>query len=270
MHRCTVNKRVIGRGSTPLVMGVINCSPESFYKDSYVSCDRVHAEASRMVEEGAGIIDIGARSTAPGAPTVSPAVESERMHHALADLDGSGITVSVDTLYREVLAECLSHEIHAINDISGLADPVYADLAAASGLPVFVMASRSVPGDAGSLEETFSHLSLVISRCEQAGIREFVIDPGIGLWTPDRSTALDWELCRHFGEFSLFCRPLLAAVSRKAFLGNLTGKPPELRLPATLALTAILLSQGADVIRTHDVAETQDVIRVYQEMERQR
>ena len=268
MQQCTVNRRTIGRGAPVCLMGVINCSPESFYPGSYVPAGRVHAEAVRMVENGAEIIDIGARSTAPAAPPLSRTEEVQRMGAALRELDGSGITVSVDTMQPCVLAVCLNHDIHAVNDISGLVDAEFAKLLAASGLPAFLMASKQVPGDATSLQETFSCLALVVSRCEEAGITNYVLDPGIGLWTPARNTGLDWELCRHFEEFARFDRPLLAAVSRKTFLGEITRKPPEQRLAASLALTATLLSKGADVVRTHDVAETRDVIRVHEQMER--
>jgi len=223
-----------------------------------------------MVDEGAEIIDIGARSTAPRAPPLSKTDEAKRMEAALQEMDGSGITVSVDTMQPCVLAVCLDHDIHAVNDINGLADAEFAKLLGASGLPAFLMASKQVPGDATSREETFACLSLVVSRCEAAGIREYVLDPGIGLWTPGRKTALDWDLSRHFREFARFNRPLLAAISRKTFLGEITGKPPEQRLAASLALTAMLLSQGAAVVRTHDVAATRDVIRVYEEMEMRR
>lgn len=270
MHRCMVNGRTIGGGSAVCLMGVINCSPESFYHGSYVPVARVHAEAVRMVEDGAEIIDIGARSTAPASAPISKTEEVKRMDAALRELDGSGITVSVDTMQACVLAVCLDHDIHAVNDISGLADAEFQKLLAASGLPAFLMASRLVPGDATSREETCTYLSLVISRCEEAGIKDYVLDPAIGLWTPGRNTALDWDLCRHFGEFARFGRPLLAAVSRKTFLGDLIKKPPEQRLAASLALTAMLLCKGADVVRTHDVAETRDVIRVYEQMERRR
>jgi dihydropteroate synthase len=94
-----------------------------------------------------------------------------------------------------------------------------------------------------------------------AGIPRYVLDPGIGLWTPKRTTALDWELCHYFEEFARFGRPLLAAVSRKTFLGEPGNRPPEGRLAASLGLTAVLIAKGADVVRTHDVRETADVIR---------
>lgn len=268
MHRCTVNKTVIGGGSPTLVMGVINCSPESFYQGSYVSPDRVHAEASRMVDEGAAIIDIGARSTAPGSRPVSRKEEAKRIDAALRELDGSGITVSVDTMQPCVLAVCLDHEIHAVNDISGLVDSEFARLVAASSLPAFLMASNERPGDAIGVDATREAMKRVVQRCAASGIRDYVLDPGIGLWTPERSVEDNWELCRHFVEFSVFDRPLLAAVSRKTFIGELLGEPPEGRLAGSLAVTMMLLPQGADIVRTHDVAATADVIRVYAHMEK--
>jgi len=98
-------------------------------------------------------------------------------------------------------------------------------------------------------------------RCADAGITNYVLDPGIGLWTQKRTTALDWELCSYFEEFARFDHPLLAAVSRKTFLGEPRNRPPESRLAASLGLTALLITKGADIIRTHDIPETADVIR---------
>ncbi|MDD1719810.1 MAG: dihydropteroate synthase [Methanoregulaceae archaeon] len=257
---CTVNKKTIGDGSVTL-MGVINCSPESFFSASYVPPGQVRERAMEMAGAGAAIIDLGARSTAPGSPPLSVADEKSRMESALSSLDGTGLTVSVDTLHPEVLEACLSHEVHAINDISGLSNPAYSALAGDSGLPVFAMASRSLPGDALSFGETLSNLSLVAGRCEEYGIRAYVLDPGIGRWVPERTAALDIELCRRFSEFRAFGKPLLAAVSRKSFIGEITGRPPEGRLPGSLAVTTLLLPAGADVVRTHDVGPTLDAVR---------
>jgi len=244
------------------VMGVINCSPESFFSGSFVKTSAIRAKAEAMVEEGAVLIDIGARSTAPDSPPLDEKRESERMASALAELDGSGILVSVDTTHASVLETCLSHDIHAVNDIGGLAHREYAEIVAGSGLPAFLMASHVRPGDAMGFPDTIAALSRVASRCTEHGISEYVLDPGIGRWIPERTPAMDWDLCRHFEEFRRFGRPLLAAISRKSFLGTLVEKGPEGRLPASLALTAVLIGSGADVIRTHDVAPTVDVIKV--------
>jgi dihydropteroate synthase len=269
MHHCTVNGLKIAEDAPVRVMGVINCSPESFFRGAYCSGKDIAERASEMIAHGADIIDIGARSTSPLAPKISPSCEAERMVAALGELEGSGATISVDTMRPFVLQRCLKFDIHAINDINGLADPEYADIAADSGLPCFLMASMSSPGDSTSLEGTFNALQQVISRCGTHSIGEYVLDPGIGLWNSSRTVALDWELCRQFSEFKKFNYPLLAAISRKTFIGDLLSrKLPEERLAGSLALTTLLLSKGADIVRCHDVKETRDAITVYQTMEK--
>ena len=159
MRDCVVNKLKIGGDAPVRLMGVINCSPESFYAHSYIPTDFVHKTAVTMIEQGADLIDIGARSTAPNTQAISGTAEAERIDAALKELDGSGITVSVDTMNPWVLDICLKHDIHAINDISGLVSPAYTQRLARWGLPAFLMASRDMPGDAVGLEATLSALS---------------------------------------------------------------------------------------------------------------
>ena len=103
-----------------------------------------------------------------------------------------------------------------------------------AGLPAFVMATYRVPGDPIGVDATIASLEGVIKRCETAGVNEYVLDPGVGIWTPFRSVEDDWELCRHFDEFLRFDRPVLAAVSRKTFIGMLLNREPEDRLRARL------------------------------------
>ncbi len=268
MKPCRVNNLMIGGDAPPRVMGVINCSGESFYLGSYIPIKEVHATAISMIEQGADLIDIGARSTAPNTQPISGKTEAERIDAALRELDGSGITLSVDTMIPGVLDVCLKHDIHAANDISGFVSASYAKKVADAGLPAFVMAANQQPGDPVGVDATLSSLEGVIHRCETAGVNEYVIDPGIGIWTPHRTVSDDWELCRHFEKFLRFDRPVLAAVSRKTFIGMLLNREPEDRLPGTLAVTMKLLEKGASAIRTHDVAATRDVIKVYEEMVR--
>ena len=263
MKSCWVSKLEIGGGAPPRIIGVINVSGESFYRASFIPVDKVHETAVAMVEQGADMIDIGARSTAPNTQAISGREEAERIDAALKELDGSGITLSVDTMHPGVLDVCLKHEIHAANDISGFVSPAYAKKVADAGLPAFLMATNQNPGDPIGVEATLASLDGVVKRCEAAGVKEYVLDPAIGIWTPYRSVEDDWELCRQFERFLRFDRPLLAAVSRKTFIGLLLDREPEDRLPGTLAVTATLLEKGASVIRTHDVAATRDVIRVY-------
>jgi dihydropteroate synthase len=140
-------------------------------------------------------------------------------------------------------------------------------LIAESGLPAILMAARKRPGDASSVMEVQETLAQVAGRCQETGIKEYILDPGIGLWTPDRTVDDNWELCRNFSRFRSLGRPLLAAVSRKSFLGELVQKPVQGRMAASLALGVLLLCRGADMIRAHDVAETADAIRVFETME---
>lgn len=265
-RHCTVNRLRIGGGAPVRLMGVINCSPESFYRGSYAPAGGVRDRAAAMLDAGADMIDLGARSTAPGSPPLTAAEEAARVDAALSELDGTGITLSVDTRYAEVLEVCLRHDIHAVNDISGLADERYARAVADSGLPVFAMASFKEPGDAVGSAATREALGAVVARCARYGIEEYVLDPAVGRWTLERTSEDDWELCRNFASFTTFGRPVLAAVSRKTFIGDLIGKGPEERLAGTLALTTMLVEQGAAIVRSHDVAETADLLRVYAKM----
>lgn len=243
-------------------MGVINTSPESFFSGSFVPPGRVLAATERMIESGAEIIDIGARSTAPGSRAISVSEECERLKQSLSELDGLGIPISVDTMHAEALQVALRHEIDAINDIHGLLDSQYADVAADSGLPVIAMASVQAPGDARGADATLRALSIVLERCEKHGITDLILDPGVGRWIPERIFDDDWEICRRFKDFTVLGHPLLGAISRKSFIGDLLGKPPEERLSGSLALTALLIEAGADMIRTHDIRETADLILV--------
>ncbi|MGB8218956.1 MAG: dihydropteroate synthase [Methanoregula sp.] len=266
MKSCRVNKIEISGDAPPRLMGVINCSDESFYFGSYTPTEKIHATAVAMIEQGADMIDIGARSTAPNTQAISGKMEADRIDDALKELDGSGITLSVDTMHPGVLEVCLKHDIHAANDISGFVSPSYAKKVADAGLPAFLMATNQQPGDPIGMNETLASLEGVMKRCEAAGVDNYVLDPGIGIWTPVRSVEDDWELCRHFNEFLRFDRPVLAAVSRKTFVGMLLDRDPAERLPGTLAVTMELLEKGASIVRAHDVAATRDVMKVYEHM----
>ena len=268
MQACTINGLSVGEGLPVRLMGVINCSPESFFKGSYVNARGDEGEGPchgrrRGRSRGRGCPCHGARVPAHLPITV----EKDRMVRALSALKGSGITVSVDTIHPEVLETCLRYDIHAVNDISGLSDPKFAGLIRDSGLPAILMASRSVPGDAVGFAATLETLRLVVERCGEHGIREFILDPGIGRWVPGRTSGNDWDLVRHFGEFLSLGRPLLAAVSRKTFIGETLGRGPDERLAGSLAVTCLLATKGASMVRTHDVRETRDVLRVLSEVQ---
>jgi dihydropteroate synthase len=263
MSTCRINTLTIGgKNNGPAIMAVINISPESFYKPSFVNQPDLHERAWDMVHQGAAIIDIGARSTAPGSRPIDLPTERCRVTEALRTLDGTGITISVDTMYPEVLEACLDFDIHALNDIRGLADPILANMASEAGIPVIAMASCDTPGDATCLAEIHRNIRLTLDRAQRAGIGQLVLDPGIGIWNNNRTPELDWDICRSFPDFLRYGRPLLGAVSRKTFIGSLLGREPEERLVGTLAVTADLVKKGAAIIRAHDIAQTRDLIEV--------
>ncbi|MDD1678210.1 MAG: dihydropteroate synthase [Methanomicrobiales archaeon] len=265
MFPCTINGQRVGAGAPIRLMGVLNVSPESFFRSSYIPQEQLHTRAMDMLQQGADILDVGARATGPGSPSLSISEERNRITTALREVEGVA-TISVDTMYPEVLEAALKYEIHAVNDISGLINPRMGALIADAALPAILMAARERPGDARSVEEVGRTLGVVTQRCHQAGIRDYILDPGIGLWTPQRTVEDNWELCRHFSAFLALERPLLAAISRKSFLGGLLNKPAEERMFGSLALHMLLLCQGASIVRTHDVGETADTIRVFEKM----
>jgi len=245
-------------------MGIINCSPESFFRPSYAPPKNVHKMAVSLIEGGADIIDIGARSTAPDTSVIPVNEEISRVKRSLEELKGIDIPLSLDTTRPEVLRAALHYEINAINDIGGLSNPDYARMIADSGLSPVVMAAKREPGDPKSFEEVLYALMLVEERCIQYKIESYILDPGIGRWSNERGPELDISICTDFSVFKKYKRPLLGALSRKSFIGDITGRPPEGRLAGSLAFTMMILNGGANIIRTHDVPETVDCIKVFE------
>jgi len=263
MQTCKIDKIIVGGNNPPRLMGVVNCSPESFFSGSYSTPERVYEQAARLIEEGAEIIDIGARSTAPLSRPISVAEEIERMKTALSGLSGSGIPVSVDTMYPEVLDMSIRYDVSCINDIHGLANDEFAKTTGDSGLPAILMASYKEPGDPVGFDSIRDALDVVLNRAKGRGINEIVLDPAVGKWTTERTSEDDWEICRRFDELNATGYPLLAAVSRKTFIGELVNAPPEGRLAGTLAVTYSLLESGASIVRAHDITETRNLIDVF-------
>jgi dihydropteroate synthase len=266
MQTCDIGSLTVGGGAPVRLMGVINCSPESFFSGSYVAAGDIAARAGDLIDQGADIIDIGARSTAPHARPISVADEKERIGRALQEIEGFGVPISVDTMHPEVLEVCLRHGIDAVNDINGLANPEYAALVGDAGLPAIVMATIDRPGDAVGVGATMRALGQVLARAERAGIEGVIIDPAIGQWTAERTFEDDWSLCKQFSRFLEFDRPVLAAISRKSFIGDLLHNTPEDRLAGSIAVTYALLELGASVVRAHDAREIHDTIRVFEKI----
>lgn len=248
------------------VMGVINLSQESFYQGSYVPEDSVVEIAHQMVRDGATILDIGARSTAPGVKPISKQEERERLIPVLKKVMGNvDCAISIDTMFSDIAEEALNLGADIINDISGLnADESMVRVAAEFACNVVLMASEKRPGDVIGMNAVLQALERIITFAESNGINptRIIVDPGIGRWVPEKIPLYDLELLDQFERLQIFGKPILAALSRKSFIGAILKNPPENRLFGSLAATALAVYKGADIIRTHDVKETFDVIRV--------
>ncbi len=249
------------------LMGVINLSKESFYKGSVVSNDSVLEVAHKMVDAGASIIDIGARSTWPLAqPVVGKEEELERMIPALGILkDNIDALISVDTVYSSVADEALKHGADIVNDVSGFtSDTHMIDVIAENDSPAVVMASKERPGDVIGMEAVMRSLASIIDRADSRGIDtdKMILDPAIGKWVPEKNPIYDFETMDQFESLRVFRKPLLAAISRKSCIDAVLHKPAAERLYGSLAAAAIVVHKGAHIIRTHDIPETKDVVEV--------
>lgn len=255
----------VGEGAPVLVVGAINLSPESFYPGSFArGPSQALRAAKRMLDEGAGMIDVGAMSTAPGVKPISQELEKRRLIPVVKALArGIDAPISVDTQRAAVAKEALETGASTVNDVSGLkADSAMAEVLADFGCSVVLMAAKRKPGDARDIREVNKVLRESLGICKRHGVdlRKVVVDPGIGFGKPVRC---DLGILANLGQLQKLGRPVCVAVSRKRFIGEVLGLPsPADRLWGSLAATAIAVLNGADVIRTHDPKQTLQAVRV--------
>jgi dihydropteroate synthase len=267
----------IGGAGPVTVMGVINVSPESFHAGSvYHGDEAVLRAALAMVEAGAALVDVGARSTAPYLATaVSEAEETDRLAHVVALLaDKLPVPVSADTPRPAVARAALEAGARVLNDVSALAAPALAREVAAHDAGLISMAA---PGPGRTLstpvETVRAVLASALDRARAAGIPDerIVLDPGIGFFRGAAVAWHEWDVTVLAGLPALegLGRPLCVGVSRKSFIGVLTGQAVAgARLAGSLAATAAAVLGGAALIRTHDVRETVDAVRVAERIRR--
>ncbi len=263
----------VGGKSSAKVMGIINASPESFYKGSIrTSPGDIAKTAAEMQQSGAQIIDIGAMSTAPYLKTMIPVEEEiRRLRVAIkAVKDSCSLPVSVDTPRAEVAQDAIRAGADAINDVTGLKyDGKMARLVAEAGIPVIVGAySRSTV--TGRIAGTLSALEESLSIAEQAGIKQdrIIVDPSIGFFRQEgrnqfftMMTDMPWytrdiEVLSNLGKLRTLRKPVCVSVSRKSFIGHLLNLQPEDRLVPSVVCEAMAVINGASIIRTHNVKET--------------
>lgn len=254
----------------PLVMGILNVTPDSFYATSRQQTeDAVARRADEMMAEGADIIDVGGCSTRPGGAPATEAEEMARLRMALGvvTLRHSDAVVSVDT-FRPEVARMAVEEFGAaiINDVSE-GGQLYGDDAAPSTAEVsamFAMVARlRVPYVLTSvrptLDEMLPALAREVEQLHALGVSDILIDPGFGF---GKDLGQNYQLMAHLEHLHALRQPLLVGVSRKSMLWRLLGTTPEATLPATTALHAMALMKGASVLRVHDVAAAVQVCKV--------
>jgi dihydropteroate synthase len=264
----------VGDRHPPRVMAVINVSPESFYPGSVARGAVEAAERAVLAERlGADFIDVGGRSTAPYKRTEIPVDEEVRRVveavRAIKENTSVKAPVSVDTFNARVAEAAIEAGADIVNDVRGLkGDPGMARVVAEYGVPVIVAAHKpSVPEDSSPIAIVLEALRESLEIAGRAGVDEsrVVVDPAIGFFRPRSPPWYVWDstVLANLRVLRCFGRPILVGVSRKSFLGAITGRErPEERLPASLAAAAVAVYNGAHIIRTHDPAETRDAALV--------
>jgi dihydropteroate synthase len=251
-------------------MGIVNCNEDSFFPPSRVRGAAAVERALAMADEGAGIIDLGAESTRPGAAYISAPQEMERLIPVIEGIRRrSDIPLSIDTRKAEVARSCLEAGADIINDISALEDdPGMGQVCGERGAAVILMHKQGTPADMqdnpqyeDAAAEVGAYLREAADRAARQGIDRghIILDPGIGF---GKRLADNLDILNRLAEIYGSGYPLLVGVSRKGFIGKLTGNSPEERLPGTLAVEAWCVLRGAHILRVHDVKETADLVKV--------
>ena len=255
---------------SPQVMGVLNVTPDSFSDGGcHVTPEAALAHARALVDGGARIIDIGGESTRPGAEPVDEAVELERVIPVIEAMAGEvDALISVDTSKPAVMREAVAAGAGLINDVRALREDQALTTAAELAVPVVLMHMQGEPGSmqeapyySDVVTEVMEFLEERVLACERVGIprEHLVLDPGFGF---GKTLEHNLELMKHLDRFQSLGLPLLVGVSRKSIIGGVLDSPLSERLYGGIALAALAIWQNASIIRTHDVRETLDAVRM--------
>jgi len=269
--------------STPIVMGVINVTPDSFSDGSNlgsisqgkfkISADKVLTQAIEMGQSGAQIIDVGGESTRPGADPVSVQEELDRVIPTIESIgDNVDISISVDTSSPEVMFEAWKAGAVMINDVRALSREGAMKAAAATTAVVCLMHTFDEPKSMQQaihyndvVDDILEFLKERVEETTRAGITKgrLIVDPGFGF---GKTVRHNYRLLAELARFKEIGPPILVGISRKSMIGLVIEKPVIQRLAGSLAASAFALANGASILRTHDVAATMDVIKVHSAM----
>ncbi len=271
LRACELTIELGGPAGRPLLMGIVNASPDSFSDGGrYDGLDAQVQLARELLEAGADILDVGGESASTGRPPVAVAQEIERVAPLIGRLAGElGAIVSVDTYKPAVARAAIAAGAKIVNDVSGLRDAEIADVCAETGAALVIMHTLAVPRERLQDPDLYDDvtgevIAFLRERVELAlahGVarEQLLLDPG-----PDfaKTPAQTIRLLAEVGRLHELGRPLLMAISRKDFIGALTGRAPRARLAGTLAALAHGVQHGAQVFRVHDVAAASDFLTV--------
>ena len=254
----------------PAVMGILNVTPDSFSDGGrFGELDIARQHAERMADDGAAIIDIGGESTRPGAHDVSEAQELDRVLPIIeAVSDAVDLPVSIDTRKATVMRQAVAAGAAMINDVLALQEPGALDAAVDLGVPVCLMHMQGRPrtmqarpeyGDVRS--EVTAFLDDRVKKCVEAGVSHdlIIVDPGFGF---GKSHTHNVELLANLRQLRALGLPVLVGLSRKATLGELTGRDVGDRMASSISAAVIAVMNGAQIVRSHDVKETVDALRI--------
>lgn len=254
----------------PKVMGILNVTPDSFYEGSRVdSKDVILDRASRMINEGADILDVGGYSSRPGAKDISIQEEIDRVSPAIEWIktEFPESIISIDTFRSDVAENALKSGAEIINDISGFSiDDKLPEVASKHNAPYILMHMRGTPQTmqmmtdyANIFTEMALYFSEKISQLKIAGVKDIILDPGFGFSKTIEDNHL---LLQNIEYLDFLGHPILIGISRKSMIYKKLGIKPEESLPGTIALNAIALSKGASILRVHDVKEACDLVQL--------
>ena len=254
----------------PIVMGVLNITPDSFYAGSRIrSRDELLAQADRMLQEGAAILDLGGLSSRPGAQEISVDDELERVVPAIQAVSEyfPQAFISVDSYRYEVAKAALDAGAVLINDVGASESDSLVKLAATEGVPYVCMHMRGKPGNMQQLTvyddlvtEVLDYFIRRKTDCRRMGVKDLIIDPGFGF---AKTIAQNFLLLKNLSILNILDLPLMVGLSRKSTIYHTLGIQPEDALNGTTVLHTLALGQGARILRAHDVKEAVETIRLW-------
>lgn len=255
----------------PVVMGILNITPDSFYRHSRLQReDEWLQRAAQMLEEGAAILDIGGQSTRPGSKSIGPTEEMERVLPAITAIHKAfpEAVISVDTYHHAVAKAAVEAGASLVNDISaGNLDPEMISTVASLQVPYIAMHMKGTPATMQQwaqyddpVTEVLDYFVDIVQACKNAGIRDIIIDPGFGF---AKNPKQNFALLKNLEVLHALELPLLVGVSRKSMIWKTLGTSPEESLNGSTVLHTLALQKGAHILRVHDVKEAVEVAKLY-------